>query len=295
LAEEPGTVSWRQLQAEASRRLAAAGPGQAETDARRLVEEASGLEGADYVLGLDAPATVRGVASFDRMLERRLDGEPLQYVLGHWGFRTLDLFVDARVLIPRPETEQVTGFALDELDRHSAAGPLLVADLGTGSGAIGLSIAAECGRAEVWITDRSTDALAVAGANLAGLGRAATRLRLAEGSWFEALPAELQGRLDLVISNPPYVAPEDPLPPEVAHWEPREALIPGPTGLESLLHLVEVAPLWLARPGVLVLELAPDQAEAVSAAARVAGFDEVSVRQDLAGRNRAVVARLASS
>ena len=293
---EPDTVSWGQLQAEAARRLSGVGFEQAESDARRIVEEASGFEGAEYVLGLGSPATVRGVAAFDRMLERRLVGEPLQYVLGRWGFRTLDLFVDARVLIPRPETEQVTGFALRELevlvDQLGADGrALLVADLGTGSGAIGLSIAAECPRAEVWMTDRSPDALEVAGANLAGLGRAAVRVRLAEGSWYEALPADVRGRLDLVVSNPPYVAPGDPLPAEVADWEPTDALIPGPTGLEALLHLVGEAPSWLARPGVLVLELAPGQAEAVSEAARHAGCDEVWVGEDLAGRERAVVAR----
>jgi len=290
-----GTVSWRALQAEAARRLADAGLGRPEVDARWIVEEASGFEGADYVLGLDQPATVRGVARFDRLVARRLAGEPLQYVLGRWGFRSLDLMVDRRVLIPRPETEQVVGVALDELDRLGAerpGSPLLVADLGTGSGAIGLSIAAERPRTVVWATDVSPEALAVAGANLAGLGRAATRVRLVEGLWFQALPPDLAGTLDLVVSNPPYVAPSDPLPREVADWEPVGALIPGPTGLEALTELVDQAPRWLGRPGVLVVELAPDQAAVIAAAAHRAGFGDVRVEQDLAGRDRAVVARI---
>jgi release factor glutamine methyltransferase len=291
---DDGTVPWRELVDEAERRLAEAGVEQPAVEARRLVEEASGLEGAEYVLGLGDPATVRGVARFDAMLERRLAGEPLQYVLGRWGFRTLDLFLDRRVLIPRPETEQVAGWALDELDRlRGGAGPraLVAVDLGTGSGAIALSIVAERERVEVWATDVSSAALDVAGANLAGLGRPATRVRLAEGSWFDALPGDLRGRLDLVVSNPPYVAASDVLPPQVADWEPRGALVPGPSGLEALLQLVGDAPAWLAPTGVLVLELAPDQADAVRDAALAAGFAEARVEHDLAGRARAVVAR----
>lgn len=292
---EAGTVTWRELQAETVDRLRRAGRGDPGSEARWLVEEASGFEGADYVLGLDQPATVRGVARLDRLVERRRTGEPIQYVLGRWPFRSLDLFVDERVLIPRPETEQVVGVALTELailaTGHPDRPPRVV-DLGTGSGAIALSIAVEHPGAEVWATDRSPDALAVAGANLAGHGRAAARVRLAGGSWFEALAPELRGSIDLVISNPPYVAAAEPLPAEVADWEPAGALIPGPSGTEALVHLIERAPEWLARPGVLVLELAPGQAPAMADAARAEGFTAVRVAPDLAGRDRALVARI---
>ncbi len=290
-----GTVSWRELQAETAQRLDRAGVERPDAEARWIIEESSGLEGADYAAGLDRPATVRGVATLDRLVARRLTGEPLQYVLGRWGFRTLDLMVDRRVLIPRPETEQVVGFALDELDRLSGDrrdAPMVVVDLGTGSGAIGLAIAAERKQTQVWATDVSPDALAVAGANLAGLGRAATRVRLVEGSWYEALPAELLGTVDLIVSNPPYVAPSDPLPAAVADWEPVGALVPGPTGREALIEVVDRAPRWLARPGVLVVELAPHQAEATADAARATGFTDVRVEDDLAGQARAVVARV---
>ena len=289
------TVRWSELAEEARERFARAGLPDAPQAARWIVEEASGYEGAEYVAGLGRPATERGVAAFDRMVARRLEGEPLQYVLGRWGFRTLDLAVDQRVLIPRPETEQVVGWALDELDRLAATvdHPLVVADLGTGSGAIALSIAAERRGTTVWATDVSPAALEVAGANLAGLGTAGTRVQLAEGSWFAALPAELQGRLDVVVSNPPYVAADEVLPVEVAEWEPAGALVPGPTGLEDLLHLVAIAPGWLARPAVMVLELAPDQATTIRDAALAAGFTEARVEDDHAGRHRAVVARIA--
>ena len=165
---------------------------------------------------------------------RREAGEPLQYVLGRWPFRTLDLVVDRRVLLPRPETEQVVEVALGELrllsdprhawaDRTAAvdeveeSGARVCVDLGTGSGAIALSMAVEsgsfCPGLEVWATDSSADALDVAEQNLRGLsdvdGAAGRRVRMAEGDWFGALPPLLSGRVDLVVANPPYVAESD--------------------------------------------------------------------------------------
>lgn len=285
-------VPWRTFLAEAEQRLAAAGLPSPEVDARRIVERVTGASGAELILALDDLATERGVGFFDMMLARREAGEPLQYVLGAWGFRQLDLFVDARVLIPRPETEEVVEQALVELDRATGGGrPSRVVDLGTGSGAIALSFAVERESAQVWAVERSPDAASVARANLAGIGRAATRVRIVEGSWFEPLPSELRGSVDLVVSNPPYVAPTDELPPEVADWEPREALIPGPTGFEDIDAIVAAAPGWLAPGGALLVELAPDQGEDAVAAAWEAGFGHAETRRDLAGRTRMLVAR----
>ncbi len=284
-------MTWRELLAGVETALAAAGVASPGVDARRLVERASGLDGAELILGLDQLAARRGVAHLDAMVERRTGGEPLQYVVGRWGFRSLDLLVDARALIPRPETEQVVELALAELRRHESDRPLVVADLGTGSGAIALSLATEVVRAEVWASDVSPDALALARANLAGIGRPAARVRLVEGDWFMALPPELAGCLDLVVSNPPYVAEADDLPPEVADWEPTAALVAGPTGREQLERIVAEARAWLAPAGSLVLELAPAQAPAVTAAAQRAGFTEAEVGRDLAGRDRVLVAR----
>jgi release factor glutamine methyltransferase len=223
------------------------------------------------------------------MAARRRAGEPLQYVLGRWSFRSLDLFVDRRVLIPRPETEVVAGFAIDEIDRADLR---TVVDLGTGSGALGLAIAVERPATTVWATDRSGDALAVARANLAGTGRAAARVNLAEGSWYEALPPELAGSVDLIVSNPPYVAEADDLPAVVADWEPPDALIAGPDGTEDLQVVLEGAGGWLSERGVVVVELAPRQAEPMAELARSAGFGAAEVREDLTGRARAVVARV---
>ncbi|HUR18330.1 MAG TPA: peptide chain release factor N(5)-glutamine methyltransferase [Acidimicrobiales bacterium] len=282
------TVRWRGLLAEAAARLGSA------VDARRILERASGIEGAELHLGLDEPVTVRTAAHFEAMVQRREAGEPLQYVIGSWGFRSIDVFVDRRVLVPRPETEAVVEVALAELRRLGAGRHPTVVDLGTGSGAIALSIASEVAGADVWATDRSADALAVARANLAGLGRAGTRVRLVEGSWFSALPPILRGRVHLIVSNPPYVGESEvpDLPPEVARWEPRSALVGGPTGLEQVEAVIEGAPPWLSRPGSLVVEIAPHQASAAVSRALGAGFSEAGVQPDLAGRLRALVARI---
>ena len=282
---------WRVFAAEAQAQFEAAGVPSPEVSVRRIIERAAGFEGAEYALGLGEPATERAMGFFDRMVERRLAGEPLQYVVGEWSFRTLDLMVDRRALIPRPETEQVVEVALAELDALAPAAPRVV-DLGTGTGAIALAVAVERPAARVWAVEASTAALAVARANLTGIGQAGTRVTLVEGSWFDPLPRELQGSFDLVVSNPPYVAESDPLPAEVADWEPRQALIPGPTGLEAIEEIVAAAPVWLCRPGALVIELAPSQGDVAVELARAAGFDDAEVADDLAGRPRALVARI---
>ncbi len=291
------TVAWGELLAETTALLADAGVGSAAQEARWIVETASGMEGSELLLGFDTPATVRGVAHLDALVARRRAGEPVQYVLGSWGFRTLDLFCDRRALIPRPETEQVVEVVLAELDRlllsrHGDHRPV-AADLGTGTGAIALSIAVERPGTDVWAVDRSSEALAVARANLTGLGMAGTRVRLVEGSWFEPLPTELRGGIDLLVTNPPYVAAHEDLPAEVREWEPVDALVPGPTGLEAYQALLSEAADWLAPGGVFVAEIGSTQAEAVSALAVAAGLLDVQVHQDHAGHDRTVVARRA--
>jgi release factor glutamine methyltransferase len=259
-------------------------------DAQRIGEEASGCEAAAFVLALDDPVPPRMLQAFDAMLRRRLAGEPLQYVLGRWGFRSLDLFVDRRVLIPRPETEGVVEMALEALDRIAGGREAMVVDLGTGSGAIALSIAAERTNARVIATDASSAALDVARANLAGIGRAGVRVTLAAGSWYDALPDDHRGAVDVVVSNPPYVGTAEPLPASVVEWEPVDSLVSGPTGLEAIAAIVARAPEWLARPGALVVEIGETQGPDAAELARDAGFDAVDVRQDLAGRPRVLVA-----
>lgn len=298
-------VTWAEMYARAALRLGD------KWEARRMVEEASGSPW-HTVVGprggpgpgrspaterASAPVPERAAARLEDMVERRLRGEPLQYVLASWAFRRLDLMVDRRVLIPRPETEQVVEVALEELDRVRARpGRATAVDLGTGSGAIALSVAAERPNTEVWATDASPGALAVASANLAGLaGSSATRVRLVAGDWWSALPADLRGAVDLVVSNPPYIASHemDELDPQVRDWEPVGALHAGPRGTEAVEIILRGAPLWLNKGGVAVVEIAPHQMEEAEDLARTAGFVDVRTEPDLAGRPRALVARLA--
>ena len=290
-------VLWRSLFEEARHRLAGSdGVDSPDVDARRIVEAAAGATPAGFESALDEPATERAAAWFYSMLQRRGAGEPLQYVVGAWSFRSLDLMVDRRVLIPRPETEVVAGWAVDEAARRSAVlgrdHDVVVVDLGTGSGAIGLSVAAECPGARVYATDVSAEALAVASANLAGLGRAAARVTLHEGYWFEALPDALRGSVDMVVSNPPYIGTGEELPPVVADWEPPVALWSGPTGREAVEQVVAGASQWLCPGGALIMEVASHRAQESATLVSGAGFGDVRVERDLAGLERVVMGRL---
>jgi release factor glutamine methyltransferase len=279
------TVSWRELWAETG---AAVGD---RAHARWLCEVASASVDGDEFLGrLDEAATVRMVAHLDEMVARYRTGEPLQYVLGEWSFRRITLAVDRRVLIPRPETELVAEVAIELAAR--CAPERTVADLGTGSGAIGLSLAFELPRqgTTVWITDASNDALDLARANLAGIGPAAANVRVAHGNWYEALPDDTL--FDVIVSNPPYIAVGSPdLAADVAEWEPAEALLAGRDGLDDIEVLAHGASTSLRPGGSLVLEIGADQGRAVAAILRAAGLVDVEIRQDLTGRNRIAIAR----
>jgi release factor glutamine methyltransferase len=281
-----GTVTWRELLALATDHLGDP------NESRWLCEEVCGDRGAAFQAALDTAATQRAVARFDALIARRLTGEPLQYVLGSWSFRTLELMVDERVLIPRPETEVVAGIALDVARRVD--GIVRVVDLGTGSGAIALSMAAELpiGSVEVWGTDLSHDAIDVARANLAGIGRRGAAVRLVQGSWFGALPNQLRGTVHVVVSNPPYIATDDPdLSSSVTDWEPHLAIFADNDGLAAYATIIDEAFAWLANDGWLVLEIGYRQAAAVTALCALAGFVEAETHQDLAGLDRIVLAR----
>lgn len=278
------TTAWSELHAETVARLTAAGVDGASREATWIVERAAG---DPYRTVAERPATVRSHHHWRLMVERRETGEPLQYVLERWPFRRLELLVDARVLIPRPETEVVAGAALDE---HARSGGVVV-DLGTGSGAIALSFAVERPGADVVAVDASPDAVAVARANLAGLGRAARSVRIVEGSWFDPLPDDLRGEVGVIVSNPPYVGDDEDLPAQVVDWEPATALRAGPDGLDDIRVIVAGALDWLCPGGSLVVEHAPAQAATVRDLAAAAGFDHVATGADLAGRDRYLVAR----
>ena len=299
-----GAKSWRELRATTATALQDAGVQPAEAEARFLVERASGYSASEWLDIAEVKPPDRGERELNEMLKRRVAGEPLQYVLGGWEFRGLDLFVDRRVLIPRPETEYVVEVALEEAARAGlrrskrrlslveTRAPVRAADLGTGSGAIAIALAAELPDVEVWATDVSEDALTVARANVAGC--AATRVRIAPaGEWFDPLPSELRGSLMLIVSNPPYIAEHEfgALPDEVAVYEPRRALVSGPSGTEAIEYLLAAAREWLAPGGSFVCEIAPHQADAMSGRAREVGYTDALVRDDLSGRALVFVAR----
>ena len=292
-----GGRTWRQLVVEATVALTASLGEDRRREANWLVERVSGFGAADLIAHGDEPVSARAVAFFDQLLARRCAGEPLQYVLGRWSFRSLELHVDRSVLIPRPETEVVAGLAIEAARiahrrRHEASETALAADLGTGSGAIALSLATEVPGLEVVATDVSAAALSIARANLAGLGRAAARVTMHEGSWFEALPSGHLGGFDVLVSNPPYIGTLEvaDLPVDVRDWEPALALLSGPDGTNALEHLIQGSPRWLAEDGVLILEMAPAQTPWAKELAESTGFVGARIVEDHAGKPRALVA-----
>ena len=216
----------------------------------------------------------------DELVRRRSNGEPLQYIEGSAAFGPLELFVDGRVLVPRPETEGLFEIA-SRLVRH----PEVIVDLCTGSGALGLALKHNFPAASVFATDVSSEALEVAEINkrLTGLD-----IYLAEGDLYDPLPASLLGEVDLIVTNPPYVAVADlPNLPKDVQQEPHVALVSGPSGLETIQRIGATAYEWLRPGGVLVCEIGETQG--VSASTSFAQLSTV-VRQDLSGRDRYIVA-----
>jgi release factor glutamine methyltransferase len=274
----------REIQAELER----VGVDDASYSARLLVEDGTGIGWSESEWRTE-PLTARMVAAVDRSVERRAGGEPLQYVLGSWPFRSVDLLVDKRALIPRPETEVVAGLGIAALQRLKAR-RLTVADLGTGSGAIALSVAVEVPRAEVMATDISTPALELLRANLAGIGMAGSRVTTSEGRWFDALPVSRRGDFDLIISNPPYIGRSEVLDSSVTDWEPTEALFADDDGLRDVSILISEARDWLRPGGTLVLEIGTAQGSATLDLAVRAGYSKPSIERDLSGHDRALLA-----
>jgi release factor glutamine methyltransferase len=185
--------------------------------------------------------------------------------------------------------------ALDIARKTSSDQALRVVDLGTGSGVIGLSMAFELGAeaAHVWLTDASVDALDVARANMVGIGRAATNVRVVHGSWWNALPQEIAGQIDIAICNPPYIAQDDSeVAPDVHLYEPHSALYASDNGLSDLRTVIEGASTWLKKSGWLVLEIGYQQGAEVLAMMSSSGFVGAEIKQDLSGRDRIAVGQL---
>jgi release factor glutamine methyltransferase len=264
--------------------LRAAGVEDPRLDAELLLAEAMGRERAALAAegGAEVPATA--ARCFGELVRRRLRREPVAYILGRKGFRRIELAVDRRVLIPRPETELLVELSLE-------LAPARVLDVGTGSGAIALAVADELPACEVTATDTSAVALEVARANADRLGLA-DRVRFLDGS----LPAGES--FDLILANLPYVAERDwpGLQPEVIQWEPREALLAGPDGLGAYRRFIPECAGHLHRypeqtTGALAVEVGEGQAPAVAELMAEAGFGEIENRRDLAGIERVVLGR----
>ena len=258
----------------------------ARLDAELLIGHALGLERIELYTNFERPLHEPELAACRALLERRGRREPVAYILGRWGFHGLDLQVDARVLVPRPETEVLVERCVALLRERPAA---RVLDVGTGSGAIALAVKAAVPDAVVTATDVSADALAVAAANTAALR---LDVELVHGD----LLVGLAGRtFDVIASNPPYVteAEIETLAPEVARFEPRGALVAGPEGTEVLARLVHDAPAALAPGGWVVVECGAGQAAAVCGLMDAAGAEETGAQRDLAGIERVVGGRWA--
>jgi release factor glutamine methyltransferase len=257
--------------------LRAAGVETPRLDAELLLSEVTGWDRAQLAADPEAGVPPAAARRFGEMVRRRLRREPVAYILGRKGFRHLELQVDRRVLIPRPETELLVELALELRPRR-------VLDIGTGSGAVALAIADELPGCEVVATDTSAAALEVARANAERLGLG-ERVELVEAM----LPVD-PGEFDLVVANLPYVAESEwgGLEPEVTEWEPRDALLAGPDGLDVLRALTPAAATIAL---VLALEVGEGQAPGVGELLFDAGFAAIETRPDLAGIPRVVVGR----
>jgi release factor glutamine methyltransferase len=260
-------------------------------EAEILLAWALGVKRVELALAPGEPVGTEAATTFAEAIARRLAGEPVQYITGEAAFREIELRVDRRVLIPRPETEVLVGEVLKWAGARAEAARrrLTAADIGTGSGAIALSLLKEGPFERVVATDVSAEALELAGENAARLGLEAG-LELRQGALLAPLRAE---RFDVVVSNPPYVADADrgALPPDVRDWEPAGALFAGPTGLEVLAALVEGAPRHIEPGGLLALEVGAGQAEEVAwRIERRGAYGPPRIVADLGGVERVVLA-----
>jgi release factor glutamine methyltransferase len=266
--------------------IAAAGSETARLDAELLLAEATGWDRAQIAAEPEMRLPVGASREFAEMVRRRIRREPIAYILGRKGFRRIEVAVDRRVLIPRPETELLVEIAV-ELRTRAAL------DVGTGSGAIALAIADELPDAELTAIDVSIDPLRVAQSNVDRLGFG-ERVAVVERGVRSLPPSNPDGRpFDLLLANLPYVSDGEweTLSPEIHDYEPRDALVAGPSGLEAIQALSGQLATLDDRPPAVALEVGEGQAAMVIELVREAGYQEVEARRDLAGIERVVIGR----
>lgn len=253
-------------------------------EARLFLREILGVSAARIAAYPEDTLTPEQADRFADLLVRRESGEPVAYLLGVREFYGRDFKVGPAVLIPRPETELIVDLVRERVP--AGAAPAIL-DLGTGSGALAVTLALELPAAEVTAVDFSSAALAVARANADALG---ARVRFVESDWFAALTAD--ERFGVIVSNPPYVAAGDPhLAEGDVRFEPASALASGPAGLDDIVRIVAAAPAFLEPGGWLLLEHGYDQAPAVCQLLLAGGFVEVASARDLAGIERITLGR----
>ncbi|GMV82552.1 MAG: release factor glutamine methyltransferase [Planctomycetota bacterium] len=261
--------------------------------AELLLAEVLGCDRVRLYVDFEKPVAPEHLEKFRAFVKRRGElREPLQYVMGHAPFLGLKLKVTPAVLIPRPETEELAAWGVERL-KERAGEELKAVDLGTGSGCLALYTAAQDLRTKVWAVDANAAALEVARENGTALNLS-ERVTWLEGDLFAPLPAELRGRVGLLLSNPPYIDPAERsgLQPEVRDHEPAQALFAEAAGRAVLDRIVDEAGAWLESGGWMGLEIAPAHADALSARIDARGdFEAVEVARDLNGKDRFIRAR----
>ena len=266
------------LRATSSSELLRSVPDLPDHETRRLLEAATGRNWTELLLGVDL--TTVEVEVFDSFVDRRRSGEPLQYIEGTVPFGPIEVAVDSRVLVPRPETEQLYEIACDIVDD-----PMVIVDLCTGSGNLAIALKHTFPSATIYATDISPDAVELARDNVRVAGLDVTVLG---GDLFDPLPDHLRGRIDLIVSNPPYLAAAElpDLPIDVRDHEPTVALVAGPVGDEVLARIAEAAPEWLRPGGAIVCEISEFHGPAV---AEYFVSVDGEIKQDLFGKERFVI------
>ncbi|MHB9111205.1 MAG: peptide chain release factor N(5)-glutamine methyltransferase [Thermoleophilia bacterium] len=260
-------------------------------DAELLLAEVLGMNRVELYVHFEQPLNPDEVDRYRELIRRRGEGEPVAYILGRGFFRNHELKLDSSVLIPRPETEHVVDAALDFLMEGEWPVPPAVLDLGTGSGAIAISLAAGFPEAAITASDASAEALELARQNAAAAG-VGPRISFIHSDMFDDL--DPVATYDLIVSNPPYISKDEweALPRDVRDHEPREALYGGDDGLDFYRVLADQAPQFLKPRGGLVLEIGASQGKAVTELLAAAGkFRAAGVLQDYAGLDRVVAAQ----
>lgn len=255
-------------------------------DAELILANVFGLSRMELYQQFDRPLEESELEKIRPLVRRRANREPLQHILGSVEFYDLELKVDRRVLIPRPETEEL----VDLLSKRQPQ-PQSILDLGTGSGALALGLAHAFPKASITAIDRSSEALELAREN-AEINELSGRIQFLEGDWFE--PLEKNAQFDWIVSNPPYLTEEEweSAQPEVRDWEPREALIAADDGCADLKQIFKESPARLNRNGLLAVETGIAQHARLNKFAQKCGFSTIESIQDLSGRDRFIIASL---